>query len=147
MRTKSCGTISTASSCSIDLPVGHGPPVLPLIPPLPSTTPQVCTCHLISQSQEPASTNQLPAACWSRLLEGLEEMLQSAKTAPCSSSSSLSGMQATFGPCSLCFCPPGCRYNSERLPRLSFRVRCISRHEHSFTWGRCGVPVISTDQD
>lgn len=29
MRTKSSGTVSTASSCSIDLPVGHGPPFSP----------------------------------------------------------------------------------------------------------------------
>lgn len=50
MRTKSCGTISTLSSCSIDLHVGHGPPLLsPITLPL---SPQDCVCHLISPSSQ-----------------------------------------------------------------------------------------------
>lgn len=50
MRTKSCGTISTLSSCSIDLRVGHGPPFLsPITLPL---SPQDDTCHLISPSSQ-----------------------------------------------------------------------------------------------
>lgn len=47
-RTKSSGTISTLSSCSIDLHVGHGTPFLsPMTLPL---SPQDYTCHLISPS-------------------------------------------------------------------------------------------------
>lgn len=66
MRTKSCSTISTPSSCSIDLPVGHGPPPRPS---LRTTMPQDCTWQLISPSQRGALTNQLPASCWLVVLE------------------------------------------------------------------------------
>lgn len=80
MRTKSCSTISTASSCSIDLPVGHGPPFSPLI--LPSTQLRFRTVLVISfqQASRRALTNQLPALCWLALLEATTSLWLWGKT-------------------------------------------------------------------
>lgn len=76
MRTKSCSTISTLSSCSIDLHVGHGPP---FFPPQPSHQ-RLRTVLVISfhQASRGALTNQLPASCWLTLLEATALLWQNA---------------------------------------------------------------------
>lgn len=69
MRTKSCSTISTPSSCCIDLPVGHRPPPFPLVPPSTQLRPRTVLVISFHQPSRGALTNQLPASCWLALLE------------------------------------------------------------------------------